>query len=818
MVRGKPARTPIYIPPLLKEALKGAADYPLTLVEAGSGFGKTTAVAEALGDPFFRSFETHWHTFFGEPPENAWEALASLLGKADPDAARYLKKLLLPTAATIAEISAVMDGFRCKGRKILVLDNYQLAGFEISARLLDALSSHRCRGLHIIALTQPLRREAATVTNPKIHRIDGNLLTFGREDVKNLFSLSGVLLSEAQLDELMKTSEGWISALRLQMAAYSERGEFESARDISQLMETALWNKLDEKERDMLLRLSLFDKFSARQGALMLGKERLSEDEELLLRDDPFVRRDAAEERYVFHSLMRAYLARKFAQQPEAFRRGAVRQAAAACAAVGELFAAALFCARAGDYEALFSLPLAAKDITELVGFADGALIEKLLTDCPREILTARPERITQISLYVLLRGNNRLFGRCLRLLDEISASELYGETRQRKIRGEIEFIKFFLVFNDLPAMTEAHEKAYALLGGAAGIFPLTGTWTFGASSVVCLFWRRSGRLASALEELKRGLPRYHRLTDGHGTGAASAMEAEMLLLSGDAERAEAESYRTLYLSEAKNQDSVSLCAELTLARAAILRADAAAFSAAAEKIRRIGVEGQEHSNLTAAGLCLAFLFSAVGLKEKIPQWCRDVRAIDERVYEAARPFAHITYAGWLLDNDPVKFRGLISELTKNAESRNMMLPLIYFLIYRAVDKKREGKPREAAALLKEALEAALPDKVLLPFAELGEETGELLERLNVAGRAEILKLSALMAAGRRKIQEELLPRTTRLTKREGQVAALLADGLSARESAERLGISEGTVRVIRKSVYKKLSVRSKGELIKKLS
>ncbi len=819
MVRGKPARTPLYIPPLLKEALERAADYPLTLVEAGSGFGKTTAVAEVLGSPAFRAFDTHWHTFFGEPPEKAWEALAALLGKADRNAALYLKKLILPTVSAIAEISAAMGDLRCEGKIILVLDNYQLAGFESAARLLDALSSHRCPGLHIIVATQPLRREAATVTNPRIHRIEGRLFAFGREDVKNLFTISGIALSEAQAGELMETTEGWVYALRLQMASYRERGVFESVRDVSQLMETALWNRLCERERELLLRLSPFEKFSARQGALMFGRERLSEAEERFLRDSPFVRRDAGEDRYVFHSLMHTYLARKFAQEPEAFRHDVIRQAAAACAAVGDLFAAALFCAKDGDYEGMLSLPCATKEITELVGFAGGAVIEKLLADCPREILMAHPERITQISLSVLLQGRGGLVSRCLRLLDAISAADVYDEARRKRIRGEIEFIKFFLVFNDLPAMTKAHERACALLDGVpTGIFSLTGTWTFGASSVVCLFWRRSGRLSATLEELIRGIPCYHKLTDGHGTGATSAMAAEMLLLSGDAGRAEAECHRTLYLSEAKNQDSISLCAELTLARAAILRADAAAFEAAVEKIRRLGAEGLEHSNLPAAGLCRAFLFSAVGAQEHIPEWTRDIRAIDERVYAAARPFAHIAYARWLLDDDPVKFRGLVSVFTENAERRQMLLPVIYFKIYQAIDKKRGGKTDEALTQLNEALAAALPDKVLLPFAEQNGEIDDLLEKLGGAPVSAILTLSARMAAGARKIREALNPRKTRLTKREAQIAGLLADGLSAREAAAKLGISEGTVRVIKKSLYKKLSIRSKHELIKKIS
>ena len=52
------------------------------------------------------------------------------------------------------------------------------------------------------------------------------------------------------------------------------------------------------------------------------------------------------------------------------------------------------------------------------------------------------------------------------------------------------------------------------------------------------------------------------------------------------------------------------------------------------------------------------------------------------------------------------------------------------------------------------------------------------------------------------------------LTEREKELAALIRMGLRNREIAERLGLSEGTVKVHVHSIFRKLNVRSRAELI----
>ena len=62
----------------------------------------------------------------------------------------------------------------------------------------------------------------------------------------------------------------------------------------------------------------------------------------------------------------------------------------------------------------------------------------------------------------------------------------------------------------------------------------------------------------------------------------------------------------------------------------------------------------------------------------------------------------------------------------------------------------------------------------------------------------------------------EGLPAPESLTAREGEVLELLAEGLSNRRVAERLGISEHTVKFHVTSIYGKLGASSRAELIRR--
>ena len=69
------------------------------------------------------------------------------------------------------------------------------------------------------------------------------------------------------------------------------------------------------------------------------------------------------------------------------------------------------------------------------------------------------------------------------------------------------------------------------------------------------------------------------------------------------------------------------------------------------------------------------------------------------------------------------------------------------------------------------------------------------------------------VALGARRAKEEILQRIARLTPREREVGALVADGLANKEIASKLGTAEQTVKVHRARMMHKLAVNSAAEL-----
>ncbi len=62
----------IYLPEKLKEQLAKIPFFPVTIVEAPSGFGKTTAVKEYLNGTLPDGAKQYWYTCLSKSPLVAW--------------------------------------------------------------------------------------------------------------------------------------------------------------------------------------------------------------------------------------------------------------------------------------------------------------------------------------------------------------------------------------------------------------------------------------------------------------------------------------------------------------------------------------------------------------------------------------------------------------------------------------------------------------------------------------------------------------------------------------------------------------------------
>ena len=146
----------------------------------------------------------------------------------------------------------------------------------------------------------------------------------------------------------------------------------------------------------------------------------------------------------------------------------------------------------------------------------------------------------------------------------------------------------------------------------------------------------------------------------------------------------------------------------------------------------------------------------------------------------------------------------------------------------------RQGRLEEALTLLDQVIKIAGPGECIRPFVELGPPMADLLKRLQKQNVAVdfIEKLLAAFADGEPDAMPEVTahhslpdeppvrlsaperPLVEPLTNRELDVLALLAQRLQNKEIAEKLFVSNQTVKSHLKNIYQKLNVSSRRKAV----
>lgn len=221
-----PKQQKFYFSNKLKKQMNQIVQYPLTIVAASSGFGKTTAIREYLRNEHPQALSA-WYTCLGKSTAVAWAEMCDLLADIDQKVADELKNLKYPQEETLHYIRSAFKNLKTKNDIFLVIDNYQRAQFGLHRALVETLSMHENPNVHIILITQhlgfirelPLHRD-------NIYMIDAASFFFDRDSIASLFRMEGLRPTEKELDDIFDRTEGWIAAIRLQMLYYKETGSF----------------------------------------------------------------------------------------------------------------------------------------------------------------------------------------------------------------------------------------------------------------------------------------------------------------------------------------------------------------------------------------------------------------------------------------------------------------------------------------------------------------------------------------------------------------------------------------------------------------
>ena len=819
-----------YFSEKLRRKLDHISEYPLTVVEAPSGFGKTTAVREHLKKMVSHGAREYWYTCMGESASQAWREICELLSNATAKVADDLNNLKLPTMDTLFYMAAYLRNFQCQTEIYLVVDNYQLVNSDIPWELLNIFSMHGCPCLHMIFITQQLgaMQRLSVYNNYNIHTIDAGALFFDREGTAGLFHMEGIRLSSGELEKVFRSTEGWVSAIRLQLINYQETGSFDFTADIEHLVENAIWKRLAPGEKDFLLSVSVFDSFTDRQASIMLNQRMLPEEIEYLLKTNDFIRYQPDQCRYSIHSIFQDYLRNRFYHhQPRDYQEQVFRKAGQACVEASLYYPAAKFFYEIRDYEAILSMPFHCEYFTNQKENNRLELIEAMIRECPKELLCRYPYTLLTFGYWSFLRGLPELFRKLCNLLQEIILTgEGMEEEERRKIKGEFLLLLSVYECNDLSKMLEYQKQAWDSMEKASELLKLNLPWVFAAASPLNIFWSKSGELEKEIQQLEDGRERYLKLTGGHGAGIASVMRAEAMLMRGEDNEAEILCHRALYSARSHNQTGVCLSAELVLAQIALLRGDALGYLTVINNIRDYAIRNSSPYVVRMVELCMSKISLSLGIEDYVASWLYDMERLKNILHEPAVSHAQLLHLELLLMGKRYhEFYGVSGYLSDTADTLRERVPLMMpkenHLICLAIAKLNSGNQTEAQEYLNQALSLSLPDKIYLPVARHRNLLAPLLENSKYL-KTDREGMHALTALGKRyekgaaAIRKMIIAGRSTLTPREREIARLAKDRLSAREIADKLCLSETTVRTVLKNIYSKLDIHSKYELIYK--
>lgn len=824
MKHGKSSTTELhYYSGRLKRKLNQLRFAPAAVVEAPSGYGKTTAIRDFLQNVLPPGTPVCWFAAVDESPLAGFRRLCCAINKIDSQAGERLLRVGLPNSANVGEACDALRSIECNRETYLVIDNFQFIQSVLPASFFSALVEHGGKGLHIIIITQMLKRDnIAAVAGYRVLHITTADLRLNAEDIRRYYALAGVSVSPEDAQELARYTEGWIIAVYLQFCVFRETGSISDTTGIVALMEHLVWDALTNEQQVFLLRLSPFEVVTVPQACALAGCSTLPE-YALEVLNSPFINYDPGLRQYELHSILSELLLQKRKERGCEFERGCLLAAGDCCRDNNKIDMAFGFYMQAGNYEKMLSLDLSGLLVEDIGSTPFYELALNIARNCPYEIKQSHMLSMLHIAWALLAAGETTEFDHLMDELDGILEKNHHEETA--RLRGEWLLLSSWRRLPRLDEMIVLLQQALPLFSGTTSrvILP-SAPWCFGDYSQLAVFHSRPGEAEQEAEALEKFMAMYTRLTGGHGSGADVLFRAELEHYRGNLNEAEILAHEASCLAQRYQQSIVQLGAALHLAEIAVEKCDAGGWQRAISSMEQAAsYPGQNNFVLRSAVDTLrALLLNELNHQARIADWLK-TGDTSGRLLPAMRENALFVRLGYLMHEGEFARLAGMAEAGRKTLNPGDILADTMFLLLAAIGYISLGNTARARECLDQAAQKAVPDGFVyllavyslmlqgLPDILIEKQYPEQLPRFTEIKKRFITGFTVLhtsVAAG------DMPPS---LTSREQEVALLAAEGLRNSEIAKKLMVSENTVRFHLRSVFQKLDIDRRAKLAEKL-
>lgn len=569
MARNRQNLNIIYISDRMRETLRPIASCALTAVVAPMGYGKTTAVRWFLAEQAKAGAVVLQASIYSDNRSIFWKSVQKAFAAAG---LTVLEGYDCPADASgaallLEDLCAALGG---KTPYYLFLDDFHLLGDERVAQFLCRLAYRLSENVHLIVASRNrfLPGEQVVRLGRRLHRIEADGLRLNREELLAYTHRCGVEITAAQAESLLRSCEGWFSAVYLNLHALAERGSLlQLGSDIYAMFTAAMLESLPEKTRGFLAVMGLADEFTVEMAQAVTALPDAEEVLRALTQQNAFVTRLPDGVSFRFHHMMKECAERLFAQLPAARQTEVWQRYGRWYAQKAQYLHALQAFEHCGDRDA--ALAVIEADAGDLLASLSPAELLQRLDRCPVEALQRHP-----LAILVLMR---RMFTwqqipkmmELKALLEAAVAQHPEWPAAERgNLLGECDLIQSFLFYNDITQMSRLHRSASRQMSRPAVTLRNSGSWTFGSPSVLMMYYRAPGELGKELAEMYECMPHYYKITNGHGQGAELLMDAEAAYLQGAWEKAAVLLERAR--ADAAGQENMTLCCDFLALRLAL--------------------------------------------------------------------------------------------------------------------------------------------------------------------------------------------------------------------------------------------------------
>lgn len=814
MPKRKPSFNTIYISERVQECLRPIARCALTTVVAPMGYGKTTAINWFLAEKTKGGKAVAIRmSIYSEKLPMLWRSAQDAFRFAGLD---VLSAFDFPTgeAAATLVLEELCRAFSSgKTAYYLFLDDFHLLRDERAVRFICRISARLPENAHLIVASRDRFLPAGEIV-----RLGGNLHQIGMEHLRlNHTELAvyahrcGAELSEQQLEALLRSSEGWFSAIYLNLRALSERGRLpDASSDIFEMFTAAMIDPLPPGRQEFLAVMGLADEFTAEMALFVTENPETDAIIQDLTCQNAFVTRLPDSQRYRFHHMMKECALRKFRTLPEQSQICYWNRFGSWYGAQGQYLHALGAYGRSGNSDA--ALTIIEKDAGNLLSALHPEELLERLNACPEEVLTRHPTAILVLMRRLFTWRQIPKMLQLKALLERaIAESPDMPEEERGNLLGECDLIMSFLMYNDITKMSELHRSASRQMSRPAVTIQAGSSWTFGSPSVLMMYYRAPGELQKETREMHECMPHYYRITNGHGLGAELVMDAEASFMQGKLHEAEIGLARARAAIAGSGQENMALCCDFLELR--LLGSGGR---------RRLDVKARAEALLARHDVVLlnmfesilAYYYALLQEAEKIPDVFRLHRLDTVNYFAPGKPMMElIENQVYLAQGEFPRVIGRSEPLLSGCESLHYALVALHIRLQTASAYEALGNRAMARKLLVRALEDAEPDGFVLPFAEnapyLMNHYSALSRELETPFAASVCELSERWLSRQQTSgsRQEPIEALRELSESERSVAQLMALRKTNREIAETLFLSEGTVKQYINRIYSKLQL-----------